>query len=231
MHHPSAHSQARAEHARHSARHASGDARPAGLFEVVVVATSLGGRSALAELLAPLPPDFPVPVMVVQHVDPRSPSLLPELLARHTMLVVKQAEDGERLSAATVYVAPPGRHLLVSAERRCVLSDAPPVWFARPAADPLFRSAAEMFGARTLAVILTGKLCDGADGAVAIRNAGGVVLAQDPATCRAPGMPRAALERGGAHLSLPLARLGPALSALVSVRGAPALFGLQSRVA
>jgi two-component system chemotaxis response regulator CheB len=182
-------------------------------------------------LLAPLRRDFPAPVMVVQHIDPRSPSLLPELLAPHTALVVKQAEDGERLSAATVYVAPPGRHLLVNAERRCALSDAPPVWFARPAADPLFVSVAEVFGARALAVVLTGKLRDGADGAIAIRNAGGVVLAQDPASCRAPGMPRAAIECGAAQLSLPLAALGPALSALVRVRGAAALFGLQSRAA
>lgn len=198
-------------------------------FDVVVVATSLGGRSALEQLLAPLPPDFPVPVMVVHHVDARSPSLLPELLAERTAVAVKHAEDGECLSPATVYVAPPGRHLLVNAERRCVLSDSPPVWFARPAADPLFLSAAAVFGARALGVILTGKLCDGADGAVAIRNAGGVVLAQDPATCRAPGMPRAAIERGGAHLSLPLAALSTAVTALVNVRGASVLFGLQSR--
>lgn len=198
-------------------------------FDVVAVAASLGGREALEELLAPLPADFPAPVLVVQHVDARSPSFLPELLARRTRLVVKHAEHGEPLRAATVFVAPPGRHLLVDADRRCTLSDAPPVWFARPAADPLFESAARVFGARALAVVLTGRLRDGADGSIAVRAAGGVVLAQEPASCRAPGMPSAAIRSGAAHLALPINVLGTALQALVTVPGAATLFGLGPR--
>ena len=205
--------------------------RSAHAFEAVVVATSLGGREALERLLAPLPVDFPAAVLVVQHLNARSPSFLPELLARRTRLAVKHAACGEPLRPATVFVAPPGRHLLVDAGRRCRLSDAPPVWFARPAADPLFVSAASVFGARALAVVLTGRLCDGAAGAVAVREAGGVVLAQEPASCRAPEMPTAAIRSGAAHVALPVEVLGAALRALVTVPGATALFGLGSRAA
>src|SRR4051812_20039676 len=159
-------------------------------FEVVVVATSLGGLEALGELLAPLADDFPVPVVVVQHVGAQSH--LPELLARQTRLAVRHAVSGEPLRASTIYVAPPGLHLLIDAERHFVLSSAAPIAFSRPSADPLFVSAAGAFGHRTLGVILTGRLRDGTAGARVIQHAGGVVLAQAPATCRAAAMPEAA---------------------------------------
>jgi two-component system chemotaxis response regulator CheB len=164
-------------------------------------------------------------------MDAQSRSYLPELLARRTKLAVKFAEEGELLCASTVYVAAPGRHLLIGSDRRCLPSDEPPLQFSRPSADALFVSAAEVFGSRTLGVILTGRLRDGTLGAAAIRRAGGVVLAQDPATCRAPAMPEAAIQEGLVHVAMPPAALGAALSALVAVPGARALFGLNTRVA
>jgi two-component system, chemotaxis family, protein-glutamate methylesterase/glutaminase len=204
---------------------------PRAEFDVVVVATSLGGREALEQLLAALAGDFPAPILVVQHVSAHTPSHLPELLARRTRLTVRHAEMGDLLAAATVYVAPPGRHLLVGTDRRCVLSDAARVAFSRPAADPLFSSAAEVFGERTLGVILTGRLRDGTAGAGAIRRAGGVVLAQDPATSRAAAMPEAAIRQGVVHLALPLPALAAALDELVRVPGARALLGQATHVA
>src|SRR5688500_9037306 len=204
---------------------------PFAAFDVVVVATSLGGREALELVLEPLTANFPAPVVVVQHMDAHAPSHLPEFLARRTRLAVKFAESGEPLRASTVYVATPGRHLVIGPDRRCVLSDEPPVRFSRPSADPLFESAAEVFGARTLGVILTGRLSDGAVGAGAIRRAGGVILAQDPVTCRAPEMPQSAIRHGLVHIALPPAALGAALCALVAVPGARALFGLETRAA
>lgn len=197
---------------------------------MVVVAASLGGREVLEQLLAPLPADFPAPVLVVQHVGDRA-SHLPELLALRTQRPVRHAVTGERPRAGVVYVAPPGRHLAVDANGRCALREGHRVSFARPAADVLFRSAAAAFGARTLGVVLTGRLSDGAAGAEAIRQAGGVVLVQEPATCRAPDMPLAALRRGAAHLALPPAVLASALVGLVAVPGVPALFGLGARAA
>lgn len=198
-------------------------------FDVVVIGASLGGLEALARVLAPLPSDFPVSILVAQHTDARSPFLLPELLARRTTLRVERARHGESLGSGTVHLAPPGRHLLVTPQRQCALSDRARVSYARPAVDVLFTSAAEAFGARTLGVVLTGRLSDGAKGAMAIRRAGGVVLAQDPATCRAPDMPSAAIRCGAAQLALPPAALGAALVALVAVPGVPALFGLRPR--
>jgi two-component system chemotaxis response regulator CheB len=214
----------------------AGEPAPAGerrfaAFDIVVVAASLGGREVLEQLLEPLEADFPAPILVVQHLDAHAPSYLSALLDRRTRLTVKPAESGEALRCATVYVAPPGRHLLVGDDRHCQFSDAAPVRFSRPSADPLFTSAARVFGARTLGVILTGRLSDGTIGAEAIRRAGGVVLAQDPATCRAPEMPLAAIRRGLVHVTLPPEALGIALSALVAVPGARALFGLGVRAA
>jgi two-component system chemotaxis response regulator CheB len=204
---------------------------PRASFDVVVIAASFGGREALEQVLGPLPPDFPAPLLVVRHVDPNSAGYLPALLARRTRLSVKHAEPGERLRAGTVYVAPPGRHLLVVDGGRCSLSDEPRVNFARPAADRLFTSAVESFGARTLGVVLTGFLHDGAAGAAAIRRLGGVVLAQDPETCAAPDMPLAAIGRGAVHLTMPPAALAAALVSLVAVPGVPEVFGLKTRTA
>jgi two-component system, chemotaxis family, protein-glutamate methylesterase/glutaminase len=218
-----------ASRARH--RTASDRRHPCAEFDVVVVAASLGGREALEQLLAPLAADFPAPIIVVQHVNAHAPSHLPELLAPHTRLSVRHAVEDEPFAPSTVYVAPPGQHLLVGAERQCVFSTAPPVIFSRPAADPLFVSAASVCGARTLGVILSGRLRDGTVGAQAIRRAGGVVLAQDPATCRAPEMPLAAIRQGAVHVTLPPASLADALNVLVSVPGARALFGLGTRAA
>ncbi len=198
-------------------------------FDVVVIAASLGGREVLEAILDVLPADFPAPILVVQHQAEGGPGYLPDLLARRTRLSVRHAAAEGVLCPGTVYVAPPGRHLLVAAGGRCALSDGPRVSFARPAADLLFASAAEAFGARTLGVVLTGRLFDGAAGAAAIRRVGGVVLAQDPATCRAPGMPQAVIARRAAHLTLPPAALGAALVGLVAVPGMPAILGLRPR--
>jgi two-component system, chemotaxis family, protein-glutamate methylesterase/glutaminase len=194
-------------------------------FDLVVVAASLGGRAALSEVLAPLAGDFPIPILVVQHIG-ASRSELPKLLARDLRLAVRHPADGERLRARTVYVAPPDRHLLVAANGTCRLSDAPRVHFARPAADPLFASAAQAVGARAMGVVLSGRLSDGAAGAVALREVGGVVLAQAPETCRAPGMPLAVIRARAADFVLPPAALGAALVSLVTVPGVPALFGV-----
>ncbi|MFL5582074.1 MAG: chemotaxis protein CheB [Gemmatimonadaceae bacterium] len=195
-------------------------------FDAVVIAASLGGPRALAEVLAPLPAEFPAPIFVAQHLAERSPGFLPTLLARWTALDVVCARDGERPRAGAVYLAPPGRHLLLSAAGRCLLSDGARVNYARPSADLLFLSAAETFGMRALGVVLTGRLSDGAAGAEAIRQAGGAVLVQAPETCRAPDMPLATMRRGAANIALPPSSLAAALTALVAVPGARDLFGI-----
>lgn len=196
-------------------------------FDVIVVGASLGGRAVLERMLEKLPAEFPVPIVVVQHMRALSVSHLPELLAACTRLAVRHAFDDELLCPSTVYVAMPNRHLEIAADRRCRLTSDSPYRFSRPAINTLFRSAAAAFGARTLGVVLTGLLDDGAAGATEIRRGGGLVLAQEPATCQAPSMPRAALACGGAQLALPPDALGAALVALVTTPGTRAMFGLN----
>ena len=195
-------------------------------FDIVVMAASLGGREVLESVLARLPADFATPIVLVQHAGQHAPRLLPLLLARRTSLEVRYAVHGEALARGVVHVAPPGTHAVVSRARALRLSDGPRVSYARPSADRLFGSAALAFGARTLGVVLTGKLFDGAAGASAIRRAGGVVLAQDPGSCLAPDMPQAAIDRGAVHLTLPPEGLGFAIAALVSSPCLSAVLGL-----
>jgi two-component system chemotaxis response regulator CheB len=198
-------------------------------LDVVVVAASLGGRDALERILARLPAEFPAPIVVAHHLAPDSPGYLPRLLRRCARLGVKHAEPDERLAGGTVYIAPATRHLRVTRDGRCALAQGPRVSFACPAADVLFPSAAEAFGARTLGVVLSGRLHDGAAGAVAIRRVGGVVLAQEPVSCRAASMPRAAMRLSAVDVALPPEGLADALVSLVMVPGTLSLFGLDRR--
>lgn len=197
-------------------------------FDLVAIAASLGGLAALGQVLGALPDDFPAPVVVVQHRAPRDRGESTErVIALRSRLPVERARAGDVPRGGRVYVAPPGHHLLVGEGGALALSDALPVHFARPAADPLLASAAARHGARTVAVVLTGRGEDGARGAREVRGHGGVVIVQDPGSCAAPSMPRAVLLGGGADFVLPPEAIAAALVGLVMVPGAPALFGLE----
>lgn len=197
-----------------------------GSFEIVVVASSLGGIDALGRILAPLPADFPAPIVVVQHLPARHDGYIPQILNRRTALAVHWAADGAAIYPGAVYVAPANHHLLVATDRTCRLSDAPRVNYTRPSADPLFASVATCCGARSLGIILTGRLQDGAAGATLIRRAGGMVIAQDPATCAASGMPRAAILAKAVHVVLPLDKIADAIASLVMAPRAAVLIGV-----
>lgn len=196
-------------------------------FGVVAVAASAGGLAALRELFAALPEDFGAPVVVAQHRSPRGPGYLEPLLRAATRLRVREARDGDALRPGCVYVCPADRHLRVAGGGIARMDDGPRVNFARPSADPLFASVAASFGARALAVVLTGRGRDGAAGAAQVRRRGGVVLVQDPATCLSPAMPMAVLSGGGADFVLALPTLADALVSLVMAPSvSTALFGL-----
>src|SRR5215213_3434363 len=182
----------------------------AGLFVVAVVA-SAGGLRACTELLAALPSDFPASIAIVQHLDRRHPSLMAQILTRHTALRVQQAAAGDLISAGVVHIAPPDHHLLVGPDGVISLSQAEPVHFVRPSGDLLLESVARSFGARAIAVILTGTGSDGASGVVAIKREGGRVIAQEPQSAEHSGMPGAAVATGCADLVLPLDEIAPAL--------------------
>lgn len=144
-------------------------------FDAVAIAASAGGLKALSAVLSALPAEFPA-AAVVQHVDPRHRSLMAAILSRRTVLTVKEAEEGDRLRPATVFIAPPNRHLLVNADGTLSLTSSELVHFVRPSADLLFESVAANYKERAIAIVLTGTGSDGSMGVQAIRKMGGTVI-------------------------------------------------------
>jgi two-component system chemotaxis response regulator CheB len=179
-------------------------------FRLVVVAASAGGLEALITLVTALPASFPLPIAVVQHIDPHRRSLIADILARHTKLRVKHVFAAERLVPGVVYLARAAHHLEVGVNGMIGLTRAEPVHHVRPAADRLFESAAAMFPP-AVAVVLTGTGRDGARGILAIKAAGGTTIAQDQASSAFFGMPFAAIETGAVDFVLPLDRIAPKL--------------------
>jgi two-component system chemotaxis response regulator CheB len=192
---------------------------PHAAFDVVALAASAGGLTALSQVLAGLPDDFPATIVVVQHLDPRHRSLMADILSRRTTLRVKQAEEGDRLASATVYIAPPNRHLLVNPDGSLSLSQSELVHFVRPSADLLFESVAASYRDRSIAVVLTGTGSDGVMGVQAIKKMGGTVIVQDEKTSEFFGMPGAAIQTGSADFVLPLDEVASALVTLVMKGG------------
>jgi two-component system chemotaxis response regulator CheB len=180
---------------------------------VIGIAASAGGLAALSTLLGALKPDLNAAILILQHLSPAHPSHLANILARRTRLVVKEAASQDRLRQGLILTAPPGLHLLISPEGIVSFSHRPPVNHVRPAADRLFESIAGSFGARSIAVVLTGTGRDGAKGAQVIKQAGGFVIVQDKATSEFFGMPGAAIQAGLVDQILPLHAIAPALEA------------------
>ena len=192
-------------------------------FDVVALATSAGGIGACGQGLARLPADFPAAVIVVMHRSHLSEDLTPGILGRRSALPVVSARDGEALRPSTVFVAPPHGQTTIDDTGRLRV-ESPDRAAARCRADALFESVARVAGTRSIGVVLTGRLSDGARGCRAIKHRGGRVLVQDPATAAAPDMPRAALAGGSVDFVLPLGMLGTALTALVMAPGGAELF-------
>jgi two-component system, chemotaxis family, protein-glutamate methylesterase/glutaminase len=192
-----------------------GPAGTGGRYGLVVVGSSAGGIAALSEVLGGLPAGFPVPVLVVQHLDRRHDTILAQVLGRRALLPVKLALAGERANPGTVYLAPPNHHLLVDAGGLLRLSDSDLVHFVRPSADLLFESAARAYGARTIACVLTGTGRDGAAGVSAVKSHGGTVIAEDPGSAQFDGMPGAAVGTGAVDFVLPLQEIAPKVRGLV----------------
>ena len=189
-------------------------------IRAIFIGASAGGVDAVGALLAALPKPFVPAVIVVLHIPANRPSLLADLFAARCRLPVREALDKEHVEGGTVYVAPPGYHLLVEREGTLALSQDAPVAFSRPSIDVLFDSAAAAYGSQALAIVLTGGNDDGAEGVAAIRAAGGRAWVQDPHEAVAPAMPQAVLDRAGADLVLPIADMAERLANLRSGRGA-----------
>lgn len=183
-------------------------------FEIVAVGASWGGLQALGTVLAALPPDYALPIVVAQHRSADGgDDMLERALARDGPLEVVAVTDKEPLEPGRVYVAPPGYHAIVEPGHLALDADEP-VQFARPSIDVLFESAAGAYGARTVGVLLTGMNEDGAAGLATIAAVGGFTVVQDPATAARAQMPEAAIARGAAKRVLPLDEIGPFLAGI-----------------
>jgi two-component system chemotaxis response regulator CheB len=177
---------------------------------LVVVGASAGGVEALKTFVSGLPPELPAAVGVVLHVSPNGRSHLPEILSRAGRLPTAHALDGEPVRAGHVYVAVPDRHLLAR-EGRWLVVRGPRENNARPAIDPLFRSAALEFGRSTIAVVLSGSRGDGVAGAAAVSARGGVVIVQDPEEAEFGGMPASTIAGDHPDRIMPLAGIAAAV--------------------
>jgi two-component system, chemotaxis family, protein-glutamate methylesterase/glutaminase len=181
-------------------------------FSLLAIGSSTGGPDALATVLPTLPMDLPVPVLIVQHMPELFTRLLAERLDKMCPLSVVEATEGMPIIPGRVMIAPGGRHLVPRRKGTIVeahLNDDPPENFCRPAVDVLFRGVSSVYGESVLGVVLTGMGRDGERGAVALRKAGGEILAQDEATSVVWGMPGAVTQAGQADQVLPLGRIGP----------------------
>jgi two-component system chemotaxis response regulator CheB len=167
-------------------------------IEVIAIGASAGAIETLRIVLASLPRSFGAALLLVVHVPANGESMLADVLARHCALPVREATDKEKIEDGTLYVAPPGYHLLVEPDKTLSLSVDAPVNFSRPSIDVLFESAAYAYRDRLLGIVLTGANEDGADGLLAVRRSGGLAWVQEPSSAAAAVMPRTAIERAGA---------------------------------
>jgi two-component system chemotaxis response regulator CheB len=163
--------------------------------KAVVIGASAGALEALSVILPSLPIGFRLPVFAVVHVPPDKKSILAELLQAKCRIRVREAEDKEPIEGGTAYFAPPNYHLLVEADDCLSLSNDEPVHYSRPSLDVLFESAADVYGASLIAIVLTGANDDGARGLRAVAQAGGTTIVQNPKEAYASAMPTAAISK------------------------------------
>jgi two-component system chemotaxis response regulator CheB len=202
-------------------RPAAAEARPSA-FDLVVMVASLGGLQSASVVLAGLPGDFPVPILLLQHAVRRdSPEVLAGLLQRSTRLPVHTADDNEQMGGPGVSVLPRGHTAALSGDTRLRLRS---VSERGGGGDALLTSAAEHTAGRMIAVVLTGMLDDGARGVRAVKRHGGRVLAEDPRTARASSMPAHAVATGCVDFTLPNHRIAAALLTLAVAPGGAELF-------
>jgi two-component system chemotaxis response regulator CheB len=185
-------------------------ARPTARVDLLVIGTSTGGPNALAELLPAMPEGLPVPIVIVQHMPPLFTRLLAERLNKQAAIAVHEGEMGAKLEPGNAWIAPGNYHLTLERHGTAVqlhLSQGAPENSCRPAVDPLFRSAATVFGPNVLAVVLTGMGSDGVQGAQHIRERGGQVLIQDEESSVVWGMPGQVAAAGLADAIYPLSQM------------------------
>lgn len=180
-------------------------------YEIIVIGVSAGGMDALGKILPVLPEDFPVPIVVVQHLHSSQDGFLCKYLDERCAVTVKEADDKEPVAPAHVYFAPANYHLLIEEDKTISLSVDEKVNFARPSIDVLFESAVDAYRGSLVGIILTGANSDGVYGLQLIKKNGGMIIIQDPVTAEVSYLPKAAVDAVEADYILPLEDIGPFL--------------------
>lgn len=183
--------------------------------DIIVVGASAGGIEALRVLTGALPADLRASLFIVVHTSPDAPSMLADIFNRSGKLPAAHATDGERIEKGRIYVAPPDQHLLIEPNRLRVTRGPKENRF-RPAIDPLFRSAAQTYGPRTVGVILTGYMDDGTAGLWTVKQLGGTAIVQDPTEALVPFMPLNAVTHVKVDYCVPLEEIAPLLVRLTT---------------
>jgi two-component system, chemotaxis family, protein-glutamate methylesterase/glutaminase len=185
--------------------------------DIVVIGASRGGVEALREIVAALPLNLQSTLLIVLHISPTHASFFPAILSRAGRLPAEHGRNGTRIERGRIYVAPPDHHMTVGPIGFIRLDQGPKENYMRPAADPLFRSAASIYGSRVIGIILTGGGNDGTRGLTAVEQAGGLAIVQDPGDARDPSMPTSALLHDNPDLCLPLSEIAGVIIRLSSV--------------
>lgn len=183
-------------------------------FALVIVGASWGGLDALSVFVKGLPRDFETPVAIVQHLSKANDSLLPELLQHHTSLTICEIEDKQLIRPRHIFIAPPDYHLMIDDGYFSLSVDAP-VRYSRPSIDVALQSAADVYRARVIGVVLTGANEDGSKGLRHIVNCGGRAIVQDPSTAEIATMPAAALRLVPEAVKLPLGEIAPHVALMI----------------
>ncbi|WP_434630651.1 chemotaxis protein CheB [Pseudomonas sp. Z1-29] len=184
------------------------------LIEAIVVGASAGGVEALLNIFTPLRKGFSLPVLVVLHLPDERNSQLAQVFRHRLAIPVEEVQDKQDIRPGTLYVATPGYHLSIEADRSLSLSLEAPVHHSRPSIDVLFESAADVYGPRLLAVVLTGANSDGARGLARVKELGGITVVQDPREAQVSTMPEAALTLHEPDHILTLQGIGQLLAGL-----------------
>jgi two-component system, chemotaxis family, protein-glutamate methylesterase/glutaminase len=173
-------------------------------FKAVVIGASAGGMFAIKALIKELPKNFPLPIIIVQHVSPYTENYWIYALDKICKLKIKEADEKEKIKKGVVYIAPPGYHLLIEKDFTFSLTSDEKVNYSRPAIDVLFETAADAYKDKLIGIILTGANSDGAMGLKEIKDKGGLTIVQEPSTAEVDAMPNAAINKAKPHHILSL---------------------------
>jgi two-component system chemotaxis response regulator CheB len=180
-------------------------------YHLIVIGVSAGGTTALKQLLPMFPSNYPIPIIVVQHLHPTQENTLLTIYDAMCGLKVKEADEKEPIQPGYIYFAAPNYHLLIENNRTFAFSIDEKVNYARPAIDVLFECAVDVYGGRVIGIVLTGANNDGAAGLRLIKDHKGLAIVQDPATAEVAYMPKAAMEATQVDYSLSLKEIGELL--------------------